>query len=251
MKHATTIIRTVLMLLLLAVPSGAFAQELTPEQQLVIDALRVLTSEELDQVIIESQEFQLRNPGVPLEEINAYVSTLIIERAQRPLPLKGQDDPNNDVNSLFESDSMIPTSDDDLNTLEIKFCLTNVYYCGKTYRYSRTAISTAASYYSRSELSDGRGDAFRHAFWNVLMVRGTSLSWAKNFAAVHEVGDPGNVGTLRFDMDVWNNGQGQSIGQTAANNSTSTQLEKVVNSYVKDGKLMIINKNGKLVRSNK
>lgn len=244
------VISTLALLLLLTTSTAGASERISSEQQLFVDALQTLSYDEIDQILLEVQEFQLRNPEVSLEQVNSHVRTLVLQQVQKPLrSTREHEQQDSGVQSTFEADTMIPTYFKELNWLEIQYCGTNPYYCLKTYSYAQTAITTAQRYYSGTSLADGKGDAFRHAYWNVLMVRGTSITWAKNFAAAHEVGEPGNLNTPAFQMDVYNNAQGQYIGQTAPKTRTNSQLEADVNSYVKNGKLMII-KSGKVVRSN-
>jgi hypothetical protein len=59
--------------------------------------------------------------------------------------------------------------------------------------------------------SDGKADAFRHAYWNALMTRRTSAAFAAQFAGAHEVGS-GNTAAATA-MDLHNNAVGRALAE--------------------------------------
>jgi len=58
--------------------------------------------------------------------------------------------------------------------------------------------------------ADDESDAFRHAFWNAIMVRDVG-DFGETIASNHELNDPGTPGSN--DMDLWNNRIGREIGK--------------------------------------
>jgi hypothetical protein len=91
--------------------------------------------------------------------------------------------------------------------------------------------------------NDGHRDAFRHAYWNALLVQQYGEQWTKAFATAHE-GLPGNTAN-REAMDLYNNEIGRSIG--AANKSASPeQLANLVEQSLNQGKLVVVDRNGSL-----
>jgi hypothetical protein len=86
--------------------------------------------------------------------------------------------------------------------------------------------------------TDDASDAFRHTYWNALMVRHIDYSWAYQWATAHEAESSG----LPKTMDLWNNAKGRGIGSANPYASDSTlsnlvvvalnsgdQLKKIVN----------------------
>lgn len=73
---------------------------------------------------------------------------------------------------------------------------------------------------------DTKKDAFRHAYWNVLMAKRISLSWAQAFSAAHE-SETNNWDATR--MDLHNN----SIGRGEYNRNTS-QSESWFSSHLRN-----------------
>lgn len=65
---------------------------------------------------------------------------------------------------------------------------------------------------------DDVSDAFRHAYWNALMVKHIDYSWADRWATAHEEGSDG----ISTEMDLWNNNEGRLI---AANNPDDADYE--------------------------
>lgn len=91
--------------------------------------------------------------------------------------------------------------------------------------------------------NDGHRDAFRHAYWNALMTQKYGETWTNAFATAHE-GVPGNTAN-REAMDLYNNEVGRSIG-AANRNATPEQLADLVEQFLNQGKLVVIDRNGNL-----
>lgn len=77
---------------------------------------------------------------------------------------------------------------------------------------------TAAEIYYESGLNLGNGNAFKHGFWNALMVKRVGITIAELFATAHEYGKPDNAET---QMDLKNNNHGRIFG------ASNTHLEDV------------------------
>lgn len=96
------------------------------------------------------------------------------------------------------------------------------------------------------QLNDGHRDAFRHAYWNALLVKEFGNDWAEALATAHE-GMPGNPAN-REAMDLYNNKIGRGIA--AANpNASKEQLAQLVGDALKEGKLILMDRNGALAWS--
>jgi len=95
---------------------------------------------------------------------------------------------------------------------------------------------------------DGHQDAFRHAYWNALMTQRFGEDFAKSFATAHE-GVPNNPAT-REAMDLHNNEVGRQIA-LAHPDATDEELAKLVGEAVKNGKMVVIDRNDDLVYSDK
>jgi hypothetical protein len=64
---------------------------------------------------------------------------------------------------------------------------------------------------------NGNADAFRHAYWNALMLRTVGKDWAERWADAHENGAPRNP-PLQKRMDLFNNRLGRIIGESGTVN---------------------------------
>jgi hypothetical protein len=73
----------------------------------------------------------------------------------------------------------------------------------------------------------GRIDAFRHTYWNALMVRAVGATHAKLWADAHENGYADNRATpanrVQSDMDFHNNAQGRQIGSVRSRSESDTR----------------------------
>lgn len=98
-----------------------------------------------------------------------------------------------------------------LNAAEI--ALTILYPVSAIYVYAdaQTALEEAENRYQYNTLYQGNGDAFRHAYWNALMTNDIGSNKAELFANAHESETPDGIDKT---MDLYNNAQGRSIGQT-------------------------------------
>ena len=83
------------------------------------------------------------------------------------------------------------------------------YRCLQAKNHASVASSAAASLYPRS-LHNGRGDAFRHCYWNARMTRDFGSSLAYKIATNHEYAVPGPANERA--MDLSNNLTGRNVG---------------------------------------
>ena len=99
-----------------------------------------------------------------------------------------------------------------------------------------TAFAEAKKRYP-SSLHNGKGDAFRHAYWNALMVRAEDEKLAKEFADAHETkaGQPLSEQT----MDLHNNAVGRRIG-LLYRRSSDAEIAKAVERALASGQLFIL-----------
>lgn len=96
------------------------------------------------------------------------------------------------------------------------------------------------------QLNDGHRDAFRHTYWNALLAKEFGNEWAQAFATAHE-GRPGNPAN-REAMDLYNNQVGRGIA-AAHPSASKEQLAQLVGDALKEGKLILMDHQGKLAWS--
>jgi len=85
----------------------------------------------------------------------------------------------------------------------------------------------------------GNADAFRHGFWNALMIRSVGYIWAERFATAHE---SETVCQDDLHMDLQNNAWGRMDGQTYRH-LTTHQLAYQIMDYVTWGWYIRIHNN--------
>lgn len=142
-----------------------------------------------------------------------------------------------------------------LTWAEFKLCAAHPIKCSKTKGYADDALAEAKRQFSDG-LYLGRGDAFRHGYWNALMASYIDYSWAVDFATAHESETPnGNDKS----MDLWNNREGRlSSGTSSTSRSTlisrirtkilSGSSTKCLRGEVKSGALIYTNSRSCKVR---
>ncbi|MEU6374259.1 DNRLRE domain-containing protein [Streptomyces sp. NPDC046909] len=133
---------------------------------------------------------------------------------------------------------------------ERNYCFWNPYDCSKARDMADVALKYAKDLYPDNTLFQGRGDAFRHCYWNALMEIYVDHETAYEVATRHESESRG----VDKEMDLKNNKKGREIGRHyKAKYSYKADASKAARGsckkHVSDGKLWII-KSGRLVRSN-
>jgi hypothetical protein len=104
--------------------------------------------------------------------------------------------------------------------------------------------------------TDGHRDAFRHALWGALTARemdrhrpdGRGTAWAENFLYAHE--GRANNNKTQEAMDLYNNNVGFKIYRENPKASPE-KLADLVENAVKNGQMVVINKQGNLNWSDK
>ena len=110
-----------------------------------------------------------------------------------------------------------------------------------------SAHAQASQRFPADGQEDGHGDAFRHAYWNALMVREYGADWARRFATAHER-LPGNPAD-REAMDLFNNEVGRRIA-AAHPDANPDELATLVEQAIRRGGTVVIDGNGDLRYSN-
>jgi hypothetical protein len=109
------------------------------------------------------------------------------------------------------------------------------------------ALHVAEGKFEGKGLTDGHADAFRHAYWNALMTQRYGEEWVREFATAHERNPSSHH--IPVAMDLHNNEVGRKIAQVNPDASPE-ELANLVEQAVKDGKMVVIDKNDTLVSSN-
>lgn len=86
-------------------------------------------------------------------------------------------------------------------------CAFNPIGCGIAYSCMDKAYAAAGG------SANDRGDARRHCIWSCCMTKAMGPVGAKAFGDDHEFGDE-NAKLCEREMDLFNNGQGRSVGMT-------------------------------------
>jgi hypothetical protein len=96
--------------------------------------------------------------------------------------------------------------------------------------------------------NDGHRDAFRHCYWNARLTKEFGIKWTQQFTTAHEA-TPGNTAASREAMDLYNNEVGRKIA-TDNPKASVDELGKLVRKAADEGKLIVVDRAGKLAWSN-
>jgi hypothetical protein len=141
-----------------------------------------------------------------------------------------------------EPEASAPAAADGVETLalgpaEIKLCAAFTDYCATSFALGKVAERRAKRY---GKLHNGKGDAFKHAYWNALMTFYLTETWAKAMGNAHEA-RPKNP-KLEKRMDLRNNAVGRGHGKRAV---IITSVDDGVDRSFKRGDLVRISCGGK------
>lgn len=101
----------------------------------------------------------------------------------------------------------------------------------------------------REGTGDNHRDAFRHAYWNSLLVQTVGFDNTVTLTTVHEgTPDEEPIAHVREAMDLYNNEVGRQIAQEHPD-AGAYDLSALVQQAVRDGRMVVIDENGRLVPS--
>lgn len=108
------------------------------------------------------------------------------------------------------------------------------------------AYDTASNRFPGGDITDNHNDAFRHTYWNALMVKEFGEDWASRFATAHEMilKNP----AAQEAMDLHNNEIGRAIAVSHPN-ASSEELADLVHAAVTGGHTLVIDATGNLAHS--
>lgn len=99
------------------------------------------------------------------------------------------------------------------------------------------AFSVADDRFPSADRNDDQNDAFRHAYWNALMVKEFGADWAEDYATAHEQ-LPGNPAP-REAMDLYNNEVGRNVA-IANPDASAEELADLIEEAVNNGDTVVV-----------
>lgn len=167
-----------------------------------------------EQLVVEIENGQIQNE----EEGNKRFDELVIEK---------ESNPNTRVKRSASIAGALGKS------AEMQACLRSIgaYKCGQARLNVNAAINMAKAYYP-SSTHNGKGDAFRHSYWNALMCKSIGCSNAKIVADNHERYNPGPQ--KEHDMDYYNNQKGRDMYQWRVHNGWSVSPQAMADNLRQD-----------------
>lgn len=114
--------------------------------------------------------------------------------------------------------------------------------------YQRASAEQDTVFAGHGEI-DGHRDAFRHAYWNSMLANRFGQDWAEQFTTAHERSTSPDATDTTVAMDLHNNEVGRRIAAEHPDASPD-ELKRHVEQAVRDGDMVVLNKEGRLVPSN-
>lgn len=151
-----------------------------------------LTEEDYATILPKIKMLELKNPNLSEEELDQLAYELFLKEFENK-----------------SSDLVTPyyIAIGGANSQEVALCARHPIRCTKAKSAANTANKQTEAYY-KSGFHNGNADAFRHAYWNNLMVKSIGAIPAAEFANAHEYGAT-NQTTLERNMDLHNNHLGR------------------------------------------
>ena len=153
-----------------------------------------LTDQDFTNALTKIEEIISENKNLTEEELNQLAYELFEEIH------------NKKVNENFITPLYISIGG--ANLQELALCARHPIDCSRARNDATKANTQTEAYYS-SGLHNGNGDAFRHAYWNKLMVGSIGATRAAEFANAHEYGNHSQP-DIEKQMDLFNNQKGRS-----------------------------------------
>lgn len=121
---------------------------------------------------------------------------------------------------------------------------------------SQDSLDEATRRYGEENKVNGVGDAWRHAYWSASLSRKFGDDWATKYTTFHEgeghhvvPGDKGKAQLNASVMDLHNNEVGRQIARDHPN-ASDDEIRTIIDQKIRNGELMISNKNDQVVPSN-
>ncbi|WP_080147006.1 DUF6973 domain-containing protein [Marinilactibacillus piezotolerans] len=162
---------------------------------------------------------------------------------------------NSEINYslMASSSSILPEAYKKLNSKEKALVKTSPSQALHVYAASKSANQLSITYFKNGGNDKNNGNAFKHAYWNVLMYVQIGYNGAKKWADAHEYGHSGVATT----MDYRNNEVGRQTGKTLVSQvkkkhkrkPTYLEARNAVFTKINQGKLYRV-VNSKLVKTN-
>lgn len=168
------------------------------------DIFKKITDEDYLKMLPEIEKLETENPNLSEEELNELAYVLFAEKYG-----------NNIISPYYIAIG-------GANAQEVALCARHPIRCTKAKNNANSANTQATAYY-KAGLHNGNGDAFRHAYWNNLMVRSIGAGPAAEFANAHEYGAK-NAPALETKMDLHNN----KVGRHSISGSTAASVRNAI-----------------------
>ena len=148
----------------------------------------------LEEFALLAEEVMIGKPNASSKELSLDLVDALWERA--------------DEIETVENSARVRYLSYDLTDDERDLLVANWWHIGPAWSAQHDAFAESAARFSDQHGEDTIRDAFRHAYWNVLLSRRTSAGFARRFATAHESETPNSLATA---MDLNNNYVGRRV----------------------------------------
>ncbi|MEK4850309.1 DNA/RNA non-specific endonuclease [Paenibacillus sp. FSL H7-0756] len=201
---------------------------ITSVSESVYSLTSVSTFDDIDKVK-KMYAYLDEHPDFKMEQVQEYYESILAKENSRSKITEINEDVEMNAGSfntesISSSGSYDPDEfDPQLNPQELALMNDNYDNASGSIWAGFWAYAYSLSEFDKNELTDGNGDAFRHAFWGALMVVETNYNWAGRWGTAHELGEPNNPEDQKI-MDLYNNFAGRMIGLKYVNSLNGKPL---------------------------
>lgn len=178
------------------------------------------TSDDIDRIVEQIDESE--TPYADLELLDNIEQEHFLEALKEMSPERREDVmDSSEWNASTSVTARSGYSDIVMSTVEKAACVIHVdlISCNRAASDAAEASASARKNFASSTLHNGKGDAFRHCYWNARMTISIGENGAMKIASNHEAISNGPA--REKSMDLANNSTGRSIGKSKKTYSKS------------------------------
>lgn len=145
----------------------------------------------------------------------------------------------------FANNNDLPETYGGLNKWEIAIAILSPFQATQVYSASNAAKKATATFFQNPKADDHNGNAFKHSYWNGLMMKKMSESDTQLWADAHEMSSTNDLATA---MDLYNNAYGRNVYKTLGKPTDAQLSAKLLNDITKGQLKRVVN--NKLIGTN-
>ncbi len=231
MKRVIALLSVLSIVLFLSLFIGCSDQNTVPTLQQENDSLQSYQARQNEIALVNlsklaqiTEQIIVANPQMSDENLRASIFDELATLKKLP-----------DENEHVLAGPYIPGISSTLTWAEFWLLIKNPRNIQPTDKASNDAIAEAKKQWHGVQLNT-KADAFRHAYWNILLAKRINIQWAKDFTIAHESEPIQTADSREKPMDLHNNEVGRNIFQSWG----AKESEQALSTRVKGSTLYVL-----------